>query len=147
MTSFLPGLLRRLSDTTVEIVGLARRKTSTAHHEANALIERSKGVEACAPFLFAQLRPREDKTILPAGRLFDDREIFARFPRNRCGQSRNAFLVHKAPQQLSERAAGRIDGSDVGAQPLQDASHIDATSSGVAAGCEPLLTLNCSAGL
>src|SRR6516164_7075102 len=47
------GLLRRLSDTTVEIVGHPRRKTSTAHHEANALIERSKGVEACAPFLFA----------------------------------------------------------------------------------------------
>ena len=79
------------------------------------------------------MRSWQNESVLKAGGVLDDCEVLARFLGDRNGQSRDAFLIDQAAQQLSERSADRIQGSNIGAEPLHHSRGIDAAAARIAA--------------
>jgi hypothetical protein len=75
---------------------------------------------------------RQHEAVLKTGRALVDGKVFARFVGDRNGDLRNPFLIHQLPQQLAERAARRINGGDVGAEPFHHTRDIDAAAARIA---------------
>jgi hypothetical protein len=91
--------------------------------------------QALTPLAFAQFGARQDKSVLLARIILVDCEALPRIISHGHGLALDALSPHQPDQQFPNRPANRIDCPHVATQPLDDARHVDATPTGIAAYC------------